>query len=142
MLLRRSNEIGLSAIRYAGYWARNGRDLNVDELNKLDSSFTESFPKIRDGLNVGAMATAFQKVRATNDALVELFDRYDVLAMPAFGESLVLFCGALACSASVNLRGVLLNDNDMYGNSMCAHQPRKLFQWKAQLSIRAATCCR
>ena len=106
MLLRRSNEIGLSAIRYAGYWARNGRDLNVDELNKLDSSFTESFPKIRDGLNVVAMATAFQKVRATNDALVELFYRYDVLAMPAFGEneSLVLFCGALACSASVNLR--------------------------------------
>ena len=27
-----SGEVGLSAIRYAGYWARNARDLTPDEL--------------------------------------------------------------------------------------------------------------
>eukprot|EP01045_Picozoa_sp_COSAG04_P012991 COSAG04_NODE_898_length_9579_cov_2.950316_1_plen_69_part_10 len=35
------------------------------------------------------MASAFQKVRATNDAMVGLFERFDVLAMPAFGEHCV-----------------------------------------------------
>ena len=49
---RRSGEIGLSAIRYAGYWARNARDLTPDELSKLDDSFTDTFPAVRDGLNV------------------------------------------------------------------------------------------
>ena len=32
------------------------------------------------------MASAFQKVRATTNAMVGLFERFDVLAMPAFGE--------------------------------------------------------
>ena len=80
-------EVGLSAVRAAGFWARNSRDLDADELALLDDEFTAAFPKAKAGLTLEAMASAGKKVRATNNALAELFRRFDMLIMPVFGDA-------------------------------------------------------
>ena len=64
-------------------------------------------------LGQGAMASAFQKVRATNNAMVGLFERFDVLAMPAFGEQHTLPKPAAAANVfALHLRKSVLQHTD------------------------------
>ena len=67
-------------------YAKSSEKVQEGENAKLiDFGITNSWPKVEQNFKVESMGEAFKIIRHNNDALASLFQRFDLVTMPALG---------------------------------------------------------